>query len=56
MSSQKQCHRMRRFEKELSKRYRDVFDRVDYLERRPPIWRLMSYIKWKKEGTKKWPK
>lgn len=35
MSSQKQCHRMRRFEKELSKRYRDVFDRIDYLERRP---------------------
>lgn len=56
MSSQKQCHRMRQFEKELSERYRNMFERVDYLERRPPVWRLLAYIKWRKEGKQLWQK
>lgn len=58
MSSQKQCHRMRKIHEEQKAYWRLLRDennalrkKVEYLERRPPIWRLVSLWRWKKEGT-----
>ena len=53
MSSQKQSHRVRQFERwyeNIVKENEQLKKRVDYLERRPPICKLFQYLKWRKEA------
>ena len=53
MSSQKQSHRVRQFERwheNIVKENKYLRKRVEYLERRPPIYKLSQYLKWRKEA------
>lgn len=56
MSSQRQCHRLRKQEKAWIHRHCELLERLYYLESRPPVWRIWRYIKWLKEGAERWPK
>lgn len=48
MSSQRQCKRYRKAVKELDEQRERFWKLVNYFERRPPVWRLFSYMKWEK--------
>ena len=48
--SQKQCKRYRKALKKLVLEREQFWRIYDYLNRRPPVWRVLSYIKWRKEG------
>lgn len=48
--NQKQCKRQRRAIKKLN----EERARLEYLNRRPPVWRVLAYIKWLKEGERIW--
>lgn len=53
MSSQKQSHRVRQYERwheNIVKENEELKKKVEYLERRPPIYRIFQYMKWKKEA------
>lgn len=48
MSSQKQCRRIREFEKQQRYNHR----MLDWYESRPPRIRFISYARWKKSKPK----
>ena len=48
MSSQRQCKRYRKAVKELDEQRERFWRLVNYFERRPPVWRVFSYMKWEK--------
>lgn len=47
--SQRQCKRYRKAIKKLEKKQEQFLCLVNSLENRPPIWRILSHIKWLKE-------
>lgn len=49
--SQRQCKRYRKAIKKLEKEQERFWRMVEYLERRPPVWRVLAYIKWAREGS-----
>lgn len=52
--NQKQCKRQRKAAKWLDQE-RERFQQIrDWLERRPPMWRVLAYIKWRREGQEGW--
>ena len=54
MSSQKQSHRVRQYERwheNIVKENEELKKKVAYFERRPPVYRVFKYMKWKKEAT-----
>ena len=54
MSSQKQSHRVRQYERwheNIVKENEELKKKVAYFERRPPVYRVFQYMKWKKEVT-----
>lgn len=53
MSSQKQSHRVRQYERwheNIVKENEELKKKVAYFERRPPVYRVFQYMKWKKEA------
>lgn len=53
MSSQKQSHRIRQYERwheNIVKENEELKKKVAYFERRPPMYRVFKYMKWKKEA------
>lgn len=50
--SQKQSKKVRAERRRMDKEFAEMIRRLDYLERRPPVWNLPAYIKWCKEKTK----
>ena len=52
--NQRQCKRYRKAIKKLDKERERFWRAIDYLNRRPPVWRIRSYIKWRKEGAEIW--
>lgn len=55
MSSQKQCHRLRRAFKwvdEVAEESVHLQERIAWLEHRPPWWKFWAMRKWRKEEPK----
>lgn len=52
--NQRQCKRQRKAAKKLDQERERFWRVLDYLERRPPVWRLLAYIKWRREGAAIW--
>lgn len=53
MSSQKQSHRVRKYERwheNIVKENEELKKKIAYFERRPPAYRIFQYMKWKKEA------
>ena len=53
MSSQKQSHRVRQYERwheNIVKENEELKKKIAYFERRPPAYRILQYMKWKKEA------
>lgn len=48
--SQRQCKKMRKFMRKYEKQIKINFEILDYYGRRPPVWKIAAYIRWKKEG------
>lgn len=50
--SQRQCKKYRKAIKKLDEERERFWRMVDYFRRRPPVWRIFSYLKWRMEGRK----
>ena len=50
--SQKQSKRVRAERRKMEQQTAEMRRRLAYLERRPLVWNLPAYIKWRKEGLK----
>lgn len=50
--SQKQSKRVRAERRKMQQETAEMRRRLAYLERRPPLWKLSAYIKWRMEGMK----
>lgn len=50
--SQRQCKRMRKFMRWVEDRMVEHMEILEYMERRPPMWRVIARIKWEREGRK----
>ena len=49
--SQRQCKKYRKAIKKLDEERERFWRVMDYLNRRPPVWRLLAYIKWRREWS-----
>lgn len=49
MSSQKQSMRIHSAEREMQKKIGNIVARLMWLERRPPWWRILAVLRWKRE-------
>lgn len=50
--SQRQSKKVRIERRKMEKETAEMRRRLDYLERRPPMWNIPAYIKWRREGLK----
>ncbi len=50
--SQKQSKRVRAERRKMEQETAEMRRRLAYRERRPPLWNLPAYIKWRMEGMK----
>lgn len=47
--SQRQCKKYRKAIKKMEKEQERFVRLLNHLNHRPPVWRLLAYIKWERE-------